>query len=150
MKIIRGDLIELAKAGEFDIIVQGCNCQCRMGRGIALAIKQQFPEAVAADMQTVTGDRAKLGNVTTAKIDRDGYNFTIVNGYTQFHWQGEGVLADYDAIRSVFRRVKTQFSGQRIGYPKLGAGLARGDWAIISQIITEELAGEDHIFVELA
>jgi O-acetyl-ADP-ribose deacetylase (regulator of RNase III) len=148
MKIICGDLIELAKAGELDVIVQGCNCQCRMGRGIALTIKQQFPEAVAADMQTVTGDRAKLGTFTTAKIDRDGYNFTIVNGYTQFHWQGEGVLADYDAIRSVFRQVKVQFSGQRIGYPKLGAGLARGDWAIISQIITEELAGENHIFVE--
>lgn len=150
MKIIHGDLIELAKAGKFDLIVQGCNCQCRMGRGIALTIKQQFPEAVAADMQTVAGDRAKLGTFTTAKIDRDGYNFTIVNGYTQFHWQGEGVLADYDAIRSVFRQVKAQFSGQRIGYPKLGAGLARGDWAIISQIITEELAGENHIFVEFA
>jgi O-acetyl-ADP-ribose deacetylase (regulator of RNase III) len=41
MKILRGDLIELAKAGEFDAIIQGCNCQCRMGRGIALTIKQQ-------------------------------------------------------------------------------------------------------------
>jgi O-acetyl-ADP-ribose deacetylase (regulator of RNase III) len=148
MKIIRGDLIELAKAGKFDVIVQGCNCQCRMGRGIALTIKQQFPEAVAADCQTAIGDRSKLGSFTIAKIDRDGYDFTIVNGYTQFHWDGEGVLADYDAIRSVFRQVKAQFSGQRIGYPKLGAGLARGDWAIIAQIITEELAGEDHTFVE--
>jgi O-acetyl-ADP-ribose deacetylase (regulator of RNase III) len=148
MPSLRGDLIELAKAGKFDVIVQGCNCQCRMGRGIALTIKQQFPEAVAADAKTIVGDREKLGTFTTAKIDRDGYNFTIVNGYTQFHWDGEGVLADYDAIRSVFRQVKNQFSGQRIGYPKLGAGLARGDWTIISQIINEELAGEDHTFVE--
>jgi O-acetyl-ADP-ribose deacetylase (regulator of RNase III) len=148
MKIIRGDLIELAKAGHFDVIVQGCNCQCRMGRGIALTIKQQFPEAVAADCQTIIGDRDKLGTFTTAQIDRDGWKFTIVNGYTQFHWQGEGVLADYDAIRSVFRQVKHQFSGQRIGYPKIGAGLARGDWAIISESIDRELAGEDHTFVE--
>lgn len=148
MQIIRGDLIELAKVGKFDVIVQGCNCQCRMGRGIALTIKQQFPEAVAADCQTVVGDRSKLGSFTSAKIDRDGYDFTIVNGYTQFHWDGEGVLADYDAIRAVFRQIKAQFSGQRIGYPKLGAGLARGDWAIIAQIITEELAGEDHTLVE--
>jgi hypothetical protein len=34
--------------------------------------------------------------------------------------------------------------------PKLGAGLAKGDWELISQIITEELAGEDHTFVEFA
>jgi O-acetyl-ADP-ribose deacetylase (regulator of RNase III) len=148
MKIVHGDLIELAKAGDFDIIIQGCNCQCRMGRGIALTIKQQFPEAVAADCQTTIGDLDKLGTFTTAHIHRDGWNFTIVNGYTQFHWQGEGVLADYDAIRSLFRQVKQQFSGQRIGYPKIGAGLARGDWSIIASSIEEELAGEDHTYVE--
>lgn len=148
MNIVRGDLIELAKAGEFDVIVQGCNCQCRMARGIALTIKQQFPEAFAADCQTTIGDRAKLGTFTTARIDRDGFNFTIVNGYTQFHWQGEGVLADYDAIQSVFRQVKCQFGGQRIGYPKLGAGLARGDWSIIVGMIESELTGENHTYVE--
>ena len=156
MKIVKGDLIELAKAGAFDVIIQGCNCQCRMARGIALTIKQQFPEAYAADCQTTTGDRSKLGNFTTVQIvgkaspldRRDGFNFTIVNGYTQFHWQGEGVLADYDAIRSVFRQVKQQFGGQRIGYPKIGAGLARGDWSIIAGKIEEELAGEDHTCVE--
>ncbi len=148
MKILHGDLIELAKGGEFDVIIQGCNCQCRMGRGIALTIKQQFPEAYTADCQTKIGDREKLGTFTTAQIDRDGYNFTIVNGYTQFNWQGEGVLADYDAIRSVFKQVKKQFKGQRIGYPKLGAGLARGDWDIISQTIEEELADENHTYVE--
>jgi O-acetyl-ADP-ribose deacetylase (regulator of RNase III) len=148
MNIIQGDLIELAKAGEFDVIIQGCNCQCRMARGIALTIEQQFPEAYTADCQTEIGDRTKLGNFTSVQIDRDGFNFTIVNGYTQFHWQGEGVLADYDAIRSVFRQVKHQFSGKRIGYPKIGAGLARGDWAIISDIIETELAGENHTYVE--
>jgi O-acetyl-ADP-ribose deacetylase (regulator of RNase III) len=148
MKTVQGDLIELAKAGAFDVIIQGCNCQCRMGRGIALTIKQQFPEAYTADCQTEIGDRAKLGNFTTVQIDRDGYNFAIVNGYTQFHWQGDGVLADYDAIRSVFRQVQQQFGGKRIGYPKIGAGLARGDWSIIAAIIEAELAGEHHTYVE--
>jgi O-acetyl-ADP-ribose deacetylase (regulator of RNase III) len=148
MNTVCGDLIELAKAGSFDVIIQGCNCQCRMARGIALTIKEQFPEAYAADCQTTIGDRTKLGNFTSVHIDRDGFNFTIVNGYTQFHWQGEGVLANYDAIRSVFRQVKQQFGGKRIGYPKLGAGLARGDWSIIAQIIEAELAGEYHTYIE--
>jgi O-acetyl-ADP-ribose deacetylase (regulator of RNase III) len=156
MNIVRGDLIELAKVGTFDVIIQGCNCQCRMGRGIALTIKQQFPEAYAADCQTEIRDRTKLGNFTSVQIvgkaspaeNRDGFNFTIVNGYTQFHWEGDGVLADYEAIRSVFRQVKQQFGSRRIGYPKIGAGLARGDWSIISSIIEAELAGEDHTYVE--
>ena len=44
--------------------------------------------------------------------------------------------------------VKHHFSGKRIGYPLIGAGLAGGDWGAISAIIDEELAGEDHTLVE--
>jgi O-acetyl-ADP-ribose deacetylase (regulator of RNase III) len=46
--------------------------------------------------------------------------------------------------------VKRRFAGRRIGYPRIGAGLARGDWSIISTIIDEELAGEDHTLVDFA
>jgi O-acetyl-ADP-ribose deacetylase (regulator of RNase III) len=58
------------------------------------------------------------------------------------------VRVDYDAVRSVMRGVKEAFAGKRIGYPKIGAGLAGGDWAKIAAIIEEELAGEDHAVVE--
>jgi hypothetical protein len=46
--------------------------------------------------------------------------------------------------------VATQFPGKRIGYPKIGAGLAKGDWSVISAIIDEELVGQDHTLVEFA
>jgi len=57
-------------------------------------------------------------------------------------------LVDYEAIRQVFRQVKQAYAGKRIGYPAIGAGLAKGDWAVISAIIDEELAGENHVFVQ--
>jgi O-acetyl-ADP-ribose deacetylase (regulator of RNase III) len=148
MKVTRGDLLQLALAGEFDVIVHGCNCQCQMGKGIALSIKQRFPEAYEADLRTPKGDRAKLGTISFAEIDCPPARFVIVNAYTQFHWRGDGVLVDYDAIRSAFRVIKQQFSGRRIGYPKIGAGLAHGDWSVIALIIDEELVGEDHTLVE--
>ena len=148
MKIVHGDLLKLALDGHFEVIIHGCNCQCAMGAGIAKTIKSTFPEAYAADCKTPKGDRTKLGNISFATVQRDGREITIVNGYTQFHWRGSGVLADYDAIRSVMRTVKSQFSGKRIGYPKIGAGLAKGDWTIIAQIITEELNGENHTLVK--
>ena len=72
----------------------------------------------------------------------------VVNGYTQFDWKGSGRKADYNAIRKVFKEIKNNFSGLRIGYPAIGAGLAGGDWTIIAQIIRAELEGEDHTFVE--
>ena len=148
MKIVQGDLLRLALDGQFDVIIHGCNCHCSMGAGIAKAIRTQFPEAYEADTATVSGDRDKLGTISFAQVARDGHQFTIVNGYTQFDHSGSAVLVDYDAVRSVMKSVKSQFSGKRIGYPKIGAGLARGDWNRISKIISEELKDEDHTLVE--
>ena len=48
------------------------------------------------------------------------------------------------------KALNVRFSGRRIGYPKIGAGLAGGDWTLIASIIEEELAGEDHTLVEFA
>jgi O-acetyl-ADP-ribose deacetylase (regulator of RNase III) len=73
-----------------------------------------------------------------------------LNAYTQFHWRGAGVKADYEAIREVMKSVKSRFPGKRIAYPKIGAGLAGGDWDIIRSILNEELAGEDHTYVEFS
>ncbi len=147
MNVIDGDLIKLAISGEFDVIVHGCNCQCQMGKGIALTVKKMFPEAYRADCETEKGSREKLGTYSSAIIRKNEKQFTIVNAYTQYHWRGKGVLADYEAIRKVMRAIKSEFSGCRIGYPLIGAGLAGGDWDVISKIIDEELANENHTLV---
>jgi O-acetyl-ADP-ribose deacetylase (regulator of RNase III) len=159
-KTIRGDLLQLAQTGKFDVIVHGCNCFCAMGAGIAKQIRDQFTEAYVADKQTANGDESKLGTYSSATVDiivhitdgddnqrDDQHSVTIVNAYTQYHWEGEGVLAEYDAIRKVFAQIKTEFPGKRIGYPKIGAGLAGGDWDRISSIINDELEGESHTLV---
>jgi O-acetyl-ADP-ribose deacetylase (regulator of RNase III) len=144
MKTVKGDLIKLAQQGEFDVIIHGCNCFCSMKRGIAKTIHELYPQAYVADCQTITGDRNKLGSFSFVAVD----GFTIVNGYSQYDWKGEGVLVDYDALSKIFAEVKLKFTGKKIGYPLMGAGLARGDWAKISAIINRELAGEDHTLVE--
>ena len=148
MNIIQGDLLKLATEGRFDVNIHGCNCMCAMGAGIAKQIKAQFPEAYEADCETEKASRDKLGTISHAEVPRGDHTLTIVNGYTQYHWKGPDGRADYDAIREVMQAVKQQFAGQRIGYPKIGAGLAGGDWDVISKIIDEELTGEDHTLVE--
>ncbi|MEM6265061.1 MAG: macro domain-containing protein [Bacteroidota bacterium] len=148
MKHLPGDVIQLARAGTFEVIVHGCNCFCTMGAGIAKTIKQAFPAAYQADLATVTGDQAKLGTISFAEAFIGDHKVIIVNGYTQYHFKGPGRKVDYDAVRGVFAVVKSQFSGLRIGYPAIGAGLGGGDWKIISRIIDAELAGEDHTFVQ--
>ena len=139
MRILEVDLIQLALKGEFDLIIHGCNCFCTMGAGIAKTIKDNFPEAYEAD---------KLGKISFAAVERNGYEIVVVNGYTQYSPSGSGVLVEYEAVRGVMQTVKNMFSGKTIGYPLIGAGLARGDWKIISDIIKEELFGEFHTLVE--
>lgn len=150
MKTIEGDLIRLALDGEFDVIIHGCNCFCTMGAGIAKGIKAEFPEAFKADIQTIKGSKEKLGSYSQATVERNGKPLTIINAYTQFNWRGRGVKADYDAIQEIFSKLKTEFSGSRIGYPLIGAGLAGGDWKVISQIIDSALVNENHTLVKFA
>ncbi|RYD20572.1 MAG: hypothetical protein EOP88_14530 [Verrucomicrobiaceae bacterium] len=99
MKTVAGDLIQLAKNGEFDLIVHGCNCMCTMGAGVAKGIKA-------------------------------------------------GV--DYSAIRSCFQWIRQNHGAKRVGLPKIGAGLAGGDWSKIATIIDEETPGMDVTLVEFA
>ena len=146
MKTVKGDLIELAKQGEFDVIVHGCNCFCSFGAGIAKSIKQNFPQAYKADLQTTKGDRKKLGSCTGAFIPL--LKLTVVNAYIQYRYGRDKRHADYDAIRKCMRYIAEHYAGLRIGLPKIGAGLAGGDWEKIKSIIAEEMSECDVTIVE--
>jgi O-acetyl-ADP-ribose deacetylase (regulator of RNase III) len=148
MKTVKGNLISLALDGEFDVIVHGCNCQCVMGAGIAKVVRAAFPEAWKADQETVKGDKGKLGGFTAAGCPTPHGTVVVVNAYTQYDRRGPMPRTDYGALQRCFRKVKAAFSGKRIGYPKIGAGIGGGDWGVISTIIDKELEGEDHTYVE--
>ena len=68
MKEVKGDLIELAQAGHFDVITHGCNFFNTMGAGIAPQIKKAFPDAWYADNRTTRGDIMKLGCYTQTDL----------------------------------------------------------------------------------
>ncbi|MCA9912039.1 MAG: phosphatase [Anaerolineae bacterium] len=150
MKSITGDLILLALAGEFDVIVHGCNCMHIMGAGIAREIRYTFPEAYEADLATRKGDLEKLGTFSSAQSHfPEGSQLTVVNAYTQFAPGGRMPAVDYAAVERVFQSIGAAFPTSRIGYPMIGAGLAGGDWNIISKIIDSALEGMDHTLVTL-
>lgn len=138
-KVAYGNLIEMAKRGEFDVIAHGCNCHCVMGAGIAKAIKEAWPEAYAADLATKKGDRGKMGGYSSAQVG----DLTILNLYTQYNYTRDKVDVEYEAMEKCFRLVRENFSGKRIGLPMIGAGLASGNWGIIKEIIGNTLKGED-------
>ncbi|MCK9234996.1 MAG: macro domain-containing protein [Gammaproteobacteria bacterium] len=154
VKYVKGNLINLAMMGEFDVIVHGCNCFNKMGNGLAKDIKKYFPEAYEADKRTFAGDRSKLGTFSSAKVTNAlGEPFYVVNAYTQFTYNSSRRvvedLFEYDAFVTFLQSINTYFDCLKIGFPLIGAGLAGGNWERIKQLIEEHLSGQDVTIVEL-
>lgn len=148
MQVVQGDLLELASQGRFDVLVHGCNCFCTMGAGLAKGVRTAFPEAFEADRATKKGDPKKLGTFSAVLITRLPHPLWVVNAYTQLDYRGPGVRVSYDAVEAAFKQISVQFSGLRIGYPRLGAGLGGGDWDVLREVICSALEGQDHTLVE--
>jgi len=134
-----GNLLDLAEAGEFDIVVQGCNCFNTMGGGIAREIRERYPMAAMADDETQKGDHNKLGIYTTAFTGK----FLIVNAYTQFNMSRGTDVFEYTAFQLILEKILFAYGNKRIGIPYIGMGLAGGDPNIIIPMIewfAEEVA----------
>ena len=158
IQYIEGDLIEFAKSGKFDVVVHGCNCLSTMGAGIA----PQMAKAFGCDkfkMELIGPDVNKLGNIDyqtlvlgenaiwsleNAKNNRNEPEITVVNAYTQYrygknHKDGDSMPFDYEAFTICMRKINVTFRGKHVGMPRIGAGLAGGDWRKIESIIRNEL-----------
>lgn len=149
-----GDLISAAQSGEINVIAHCCNCMNTMKSGIAPKIASAFPEALAADQMTTRGDRAKLGTLSSA-FSKNG--LLVYNLYGQYTFTGrrEGKMdLDYWALRSALSAMAVSLHAKcrildmsthdlKIGLPKIGAGLAGGDWNIISKMIEGRLRDFD-------
>lgn len=135
---VNGDLIALALEGKFDVIAHGCNCFCRMQRGLAPQMNKFFycnePEIYPLEHRKYEGDINKLGQIEYTKIGNTNSPY-VVNAYTQYHWDSQGKPLDYDALCLCLKKINHIFKGKLIGLPKIGAGLAGGDWDRIKQCI---------------
>lgn len=134
MILAQGNLLEMGKNNQVDIIVHGCNCFNVMGAGIAAQIAQQFPDAKLADDETVRGDAGKLGTYTIGM----GGRLVILNAYTQYSTSknGEDVF-EYTAFERVLTKIAHRFGKWRIGLPMIGMGLAGGDKVRILTMMEE-------------
>ena len=131
LKHTKGNLIDLAEQGEFDIIVHGCNCQNTMGSGIAKEIRERYPQAYEVDsgmVHTYQYPVLKLGNFSVAADDPYDPKFEIVNAYTQLHYLPRGLdHFEYDSFALILKKLSVIAPDARYGFPYIGMGLAGGD-----------------------
>lgn len=131
-KEIQGNLITLAKEGKFDVIAHGCNCFCRMKRGIAPQMAEAFGcDSFPLESKKFEGDINKLGQIDCLLIyDKTlDKQYTVINAYTQYQWGTQLKPFDYEAFTLCMRKINNIFKGKNIGLPQIGSHLAGGIWS---------------------
>lgn len=145
-KYIKGDILTT----ELKIICQGVNCQNVMGSGVARVIYERYPKTktlyhkYAQNFQL--GEQNKLlGEIQAINHIDDK---TIINCFTQLNYGNDGKkYVNYAAIVQCFKSLTENFEGDKIAIPKIGAGLAGGNWEIIEQIINDATGDDLEVWV---
>jgi len=132
IKYVTGDLFN-SKA---NIIAHGVNCAGGFGSGIAGQIAKLHPEARSAYLTKFINEGWALGDVQFVYQE----DVIIANCATQkAYLPRTAVNVNYDAVRTTMQKVKefAMSKGLTVAAPKIGAGLAGGDWPTIEKILNE-------------
>lgn len=150
LKIIEGDLLDVAFRHEGNsTIIHGCNCFHKMAAGLAKQIKEKYPQAYKADLETKYGDRNKLGSYSYATIIEDTNIRVIINAYIQYRYGRDKNYLNLYALKKVLEALNRSNKNTLFIPYRLGCGLAGGDWNKVFSIIKEKLPNSDVKIVRL-
>ena len=137
-------MIEFVQADLFqtpaDIRVNAVNCVGIMGAGIALAFKRRYPAMFRSYRQACRAGRVRPGSLhvwTSPSGDR------VINLPTKRHWRDPSRYDDVESGLDALRDYLRDLGAVSVALPALGCGLGGLDWAIVSRMIAEKLAGLD-------
>lgn len=116
IEFLVGDIFE----SDCEVIINPVNCYGKMGRGLALQFKQNFPSMFLSYKKACDEGNVKIGKMHTWKNPTGGW---IVNFPTKDHWRNPSKLEwIVDGLQDLITFIKSQ-SIQSIALPALGAGL---------------------------
>lgn len=147
-KYIKGDIVKLFLEGAN--VAHGCNCFHTMGAGVAGQLAKAYPPILASDKAgSDYGCFNKLGTFTRATLHRGTNENYCFNLYTQFEG---GPNLDYAALLNAFIELN-YFSNNKlvpltVYIPRIGAGIAGGDWEKIEWIINNFTPNTNIIVVD--
>ncbi|MDJ0944585.1 MAG: macro domain-containing protein [Kiloniellales bacterium] len=118
----------------------GCNCAGSMGKGIAVAFRERWPEMYAAYKERCRDGRFGLGDVFLWEED----GVCVFNLGTQKSWRSRAELpAIRRAVAETLRLAEARGLAE-VALPRIGAGLGGLDWDEVRSLL-EELTAESPV-----
>lgn len=133
IKYITGDILD----SDETVVAHGVNCRGGFGSGFAGQIAQRYVNTKTKYFEKYANEGWMLGDIQETKDRWDGR--IIVNCATQTNYGTvyDGPYVSYEAIRRVVQRLIVLYP-KGFAMPKIGCGLAGGNWDIVSKIIEQE------------
>jgi O-acetyl-ADP-ribose deacetylase (regulator of RNase III) len=111
----------------------GCNCAGSMGAGIAIEFKRRWPRMYDEYVARCADRRFGLGDVF---VWSEGEH-TIFNLGTQEHWRKKAQIPALTKSLTKMLEFAVNAGIERVGLPRIGAGLGGLDWTRVKKVITE-------------
>lgn len=147
IKEVEGNLLD----EELDIIAHQVNCLGIMGAGIALQIKNKYPEVYKEYKRASERIPMQelLGRSQIIFVEREGK--FVANIFSQQRI-GKGRQTNYEALKEGLIELKNfaKKNNYSVGLPyKIGCGLAGGDWGVVRKIIDQAFYDYEVTIVKL-
>jgi len=146
IEYVQGDATRPLGSGP-KIIVHVCNDIGAWGRGFVLALSKRWPGPESEykkqwKQAQQEKRRLELGHIQVVTVEDDILVVNII-GQRGLRSRRRRKVVVYDAVREGLVRVrKLAKSIATVHMPRIGCGLAGGDWSVMEKIVQEELA--DH------
>ncbi|QIL41055.1 macro domain-containing protein [Pedobacter sp. HDW13] len=128
------------------IIVHICNNIGGWGKGFVLAISKRWkaPEN-SYRAWYLSKDNFNLGEVQFVQVEQDLWIANLIGQHKIIKDENGNAPIRYDAVEEGLRKV-ADFAGDlnaSVHMPRIGCGLAGGEWGIIEPIIKETISKKD-------
>lgn len=139
-----GDLLNAA----VEAVVNTVNTRGVMGKGIALQVKQRWPEVDRAYRAASKRGEVALGKMFVVERGAlgDGPQF-VINFPTKDHWRSRSKLTDIEAGLDDLRAVIEKLDITSVAVPPLGCGYGGLKWSDVRPLIEEALTSLDAVDV---
>ncbi len=129
----------IIRENEYSVIVHCCNTLGAWGAGFVIPLAKRYPNARSSYFNYIHQGNVKLGDVDEVKVTDNIYVANLMG--QKFLGKGPNgeIPCDYNAIEKGFLNIIGSWFNRNEYYsihlPRIGCGLAGGDWKVIEDII---------------